>query len=72
MVLARNGCLGAADDVAFWAVVIILIGSAVRPVATSAQRDEASPIRILDERLAHGEIDSENYVERRRVLEGRW
>jgi len=36
---------------------------------TSAPRDEDTPRRILDERLARGEIDLDDYEERRRVLE---
>jgi uncharacterized membrane protein len=32
------------------------------------QRDEDSALRILDERLARGDIDREEYEERRQIL----
>jgi putative membrane protein len=54
--------------IAFWTIVVFLIIWAVRSPAP-AQRDQFSPIRILDERFARGEIDGEEYKERRRVLE---
>jgi putative membrane protein len=57
--------------VAFWAVVVFLIVWAVRSTATSGQPTEDTPLRILDERLARGEIDLEDYEERRQVLESR-
>ncbi|MEX0797739.1 MAG: SHOCT domain-containing protein [Acidimicrobiia bacterium] len=57
--------------VAFWAVVVFLIVWAVRSTATPGRRGDDSPLRILDERLARGEIDREDYDERRKVLEGR-
>lgn len=52
--------------VAFWVVVILLIMWAT---TASRQRDEDGPLRMLEERLAGGEIDREYYEERRRVLE---
>lgn len=54
---------------AFWAVVIIGIASAVRASTSLRQRDEDGALRILDERWARGEIDREDYEERRRALE---
>jgi putative membrane protein len=57
--------------VAFWAVVVFLIVWAVRSTATSGQPKEDTPLRILDERLARGEIDRDDYEERRQVLENR-
>ncbi len=55
--------------IAFWAVVIFGIIWAVGATATSGQRDENTALRMLDERLARGEIDREDYEERRLVLE---
>jgi putative membrane protein len=52
----------------FWGSVIFLIVWAVRPGRT-VQEDGA--LRILDERLAKGEIDAEEYRERRSLLEVR-
>lgn len=53
---------------AFWAVVIFLIVWAVR-FSSPKQQDGGRALRILDERLARGEIDSQEYEERRGVLE---
>ena len=56
--------------VAFWAVFVVLIVWAVRST-TTPRREEDTALRILDERLARGEIDREDYDERRKVLESR-
>lgn len=53
---------------AFWAVVIFLIVWAVRSSAPK-QQDGGRARRILDDRLARGEIDRQEYEERREVLE---
>ena len=50
------------------ALVIVLTLWAFRSTMPP-QRDRESPFRILDERLARGEIDREEYEERRRVLQ---
>lgn len=55
---------------AFWLVVIALVIWAVRSTTGSPPRDENQALRILDERFARGEIDQDEYEERRRVLEG--
>lgn len=65
------GLWGCLMMVAFFAVVVFLIVWAVRTTAAPRQRDEVSALRILDERLARGEIDREDYEERRQVLESR-
>lgn len=57
--------------VAFWVVVVSLIVWALRSAATPGQPAEDTALRILDERLARGEIDLEDYEERRKVLESR-
>lgn len=57
--------------VVFWAAVVFLIIRAVRSTATPERPEEDTPLRILDKRLAKGEIDREDYDERRQVLEGR-
>ncbi|MEX2324020.1 MAG: SHOCT domain-containing protein [Acidimicrobiia bacterium] len=57
--------------VAFWAVVVYLIVWVVRSKATLGQQDADTPLRLLDERFARGEIDREDYEERRQVLESR-
>lgn len=55
---------------AFWLVVIALVIWTVRSTTGSPPRDENQALRILDERFARGEIDRDEYGERRRVLEG--
>ncbi|HVR78884.1 MAG TPA: SHOCT domain-containing protein [Acidimicrobiia bacterium] len=55
--------------IAFWTVVILLVIWATRSTTRHGQRDEDSALRVLDDRLARGEIEREDYEERRRVLE---
>lgn len=55
--------------IAFWAAAIFLIIWAIRSATTPGDRTEDSPIRILEERLARGEIKPEEYAEHRQVLE---
>ena len=56
-------------SVAFWVVVIMI---AVRVLST--MRRDASPrsdaLSILEQRYARGEIDRDEFLERRRVLSG--
>lgn len=57
--------------VAFWGLVIVGVGWLIR--ALMAERHGhggASPIELLDRRLASGEISPEEYRERRAVLRG--
>lgn len=63
------GTWGCLVMIAFWAVLILLIVWTFRMTKMPRKRDEKGPLRILDERLARGEIDREDYEERRRVLE---
>ena len=57
--------------VAFWAPVIVVVFAIFRgdrdsrPQGTAGQHD---PARILDERLARGEIDLEEYQDRQQAL----
>jgi len=54
------------------AVGVVLLGYAVARARTGTRsegRDEAR--RVLDERLARGEIDEEEYLRRRSALRGR-
>lgn len=56
----------------FWILVLVLAGWAIWSVASRSGRPgRADAIGILEERLARGEISSEEYRERRRVLEER-
>lgn len=55
--------------VAFWIAVIVLVVWAVRSAATTGRPDPDQALRILDERFARGEIDQQEYEERRRILQ---
>ncbi len=52
---------------AFWALIVLLIVWAIRPSTVPSPREEA-PLRILGERLAAGEIDPDEYDDRRAAL----
>jgi putative membrane protein len=57
-----------------WLVLLGVLGLLVWVVLAAARGQGAGPVndpmRILDERLATGEISPEEYTERRRVLGG--
>lgn len=65
------GIWGWAMMLAFWALVVFLIVWAVRSTAASRPPEDKGAIRILDERLAKGEIEPAEYEERRVILERR-
>jgi putative membrane protein len=52
----------------FWIVVVALILWTVRSAGGWGRPDPDQAMRVLDERFARGEIDQEEYEERRRVL----
>jgi putative membrane protein len=59
--------------VVFWGAVSLLVVFLVRGLGWFGQRGGASagrqsPLEILQERFARGEIDQEEYDERRRIL----
>ena len=64
--------------IAFWALLIWAVYAVVKSITTrdagqpepSGGRPAADPRRILDERLARGEIDTDEYLRLRDVLEG--
>ena len=53
---------------AFWLVVIAVIVMSTR--GTRASGSAGPAVRLLEERYARGEIDREEFIERRAVLEG--
>ncbi|MFW5904581.1 MAG: SHOCT domain-containing protein [bacterium] len=55
--------------VAFWLIIIALAIWGIRSTTGSARPEPARALQVLDERFARGEIDQEEYLERRRVLE---
>ena len=62
--------------VVFWGVLIAVTVAVARQLTTSGQgaRREPpappNPLQLLDERLARGEIDPEDYLKRRELLRG--
>jgi putative membrane protein len=54
--------------VAFWVAVVFLIVRAVR--RGGARPQGSSALRVLEERYARGEIDRDEFFERRSVLRG--
>lgn len=77
-----GGAMGAGGwtlMIIFWVALIVLIGLAIVRLFPSsfdggaARGDSAdrSPERVLDERLARGQIDIETYERLREVLAGR-
>ena len=64
--------------IAFWALLIWAVYAVVKSITTrdagqpepSGGRPAADPRRILDERLARGEIDAEEYQRLRDILDG--
>ncbi len=64
---------GGALMIVFWGSIIVLAVLAVRWIAGNSDRGEAppprqSPLDILKERFARGEIDKKEYDERKKTL----
>lgn len=55
--------------VGFWVLVVLLVAWAIRYSGRPADRQEVTALQILDERLARGEIERDEYEERRGLLE---
>ena len=58
----------------FWAGVILVVVWGVRAVSGESRgpgrSDQSSALQILEERFARGEIDRDEFEERRSVLKG--
>lgn len=72
----NGGWLGFVWMFLFLAVIVIVVYAVVRTLVTTPARSQAAfeppapgPLEILAERFASGDISSEEYTERRRVLE---
>jgi putative membrane protein len=67
------GWFGGIFMILFWVVVIVCIVFAIRYLVTGkegpVERSAREPLEILKERYARGEIDTEEYEERKRTLE---
>lgn len=60
--------------VAFWALVVLAVIALFRNTGSSRaadHRDVTDPLRLLDERLARGDIELADYEARRTALRGR-
>jgi len=57
----------------FWGGLILLVVYGIRHVTPSSDRGAParSAIQVLEERFARGEIDRDEFEERRRVLESK-
>lgn len=66
------GGLGLLWMALFWVGIALLVVWTVRQFGGgSSERSERRPLEILEERFARGEIDRDEFEERKRVLEGR-
>ncbi len=69
------GPVGGFGMILFWVVIIALIVLVVRGVRGGGERDRSgsptgSALQILQERFARGEIDKQEYEDRRKTLAG--
>lgn len=64
-----HGLLGGAFMLVFWGAVIAVIVVAVRWLSDRGPTKKSSALDILQERLAKGEIDAEEYSLRKKALE---
>jgi putative membrane protein len=62
------GLIGFLVMVAFWVLVVMIIVGLVR--GGGGRGRTSSSVRILEERYARGEIDRDEFLERRRFLLG--
>ena len=57
----------------FWILLIVVVVWALKATAFSngkAERKDKSPLEILQERFARGEIDEEEFERKRKLLSG--
>lgn len=62
------GTWGWVTMLAFWVLLIILLVWLVRPTRSS-EAPRKTALGLLEERFAKGEIDAQEYEERRLILE---
>ena len=62
------GIFGAGLQVMFWGVVIFV---AVRALQKTPSVPSPSALNVLEERYARGEIDRDEFLQRKAVLQGR-
>ena len=59
--------------VGLWALVVVVVRAMFQgktPETLSSPRASSDPVRLLDDRLARGEINSEEYQRARNLLTG--
>lgn len=54
--------------IVFWSVVVAAVVAVLRTRRTPTDRPDGDPQRLLDQRLARGEIDDEEYRRRGELL----
>ena len=64
------GLIGLLVMVAFWTLVILLVIGLLRGRGGAPPRSSGSALHLLEERYARGEIDRDEYRERRATLTG--
>jgi putative membrane protein len=62
------GLLMGALWIAFWVVAIVLVVNAVRRSRHAGSSRSSDALSILEQRYARGEMDRDEFLERRRVL----
>ena len=65
------GFIGLGMMILFWGAIILLVVWAIRALSDGGSRKgrSSSALEILQERLARGEIDTEEYQARKKALE---
>lgn len=64
------GVIGFLFMMAFWSLVILLVIGLLRGRGGAPPRSSGSALHLLEERYARGEIDRDEYLERRATLTG--
>lgn len=64
------GLIGLLFMIAFWTLVVVLIVGLVRGRGGAAPGRTSAALHILEERYARGEIDRQEFLDRRAVLTG--
>lgn len=62
------GFFGWTMMILFWLAVIVLIIWAIRSLTTKPSPRRPTPLEVLERRFAAGEIDREDFEERKRLL----
>ena len=66
--LERDGLLRLDDDDLFWTAVLVVMIWAIRSFGTKHSPTPPTPLEVLERRFAAGDIDREDFEERKRLL----